>query len=373
MKAITSAICFFILLPLPGFSQFCLPNGIIFSRQSQLDSFPLSYPGCILIEGDLHIEGDDIVNINGLYPIVAIKGNLLITYNQNLDNLEGLHSLRTIEGSLSIIQNSKLKSLNGLTSLESVKQDFLIHDNDGLIDLSGANKFHIAKGDLLISQNDNLVHPVGLKVDSILATLYLDENAIMQDLNGLDSLTYIGGDLLIQNNASLTDLSGIHSLLYVGDHLELVNNAALENIDAFDHSLNTPWELLIIENCPQLSDCAVMSICNHLAADGNSIITSNASGCNSFDEVLVGCTVDLKDPKDETVIFVYPNPTSGSIEIFGIRHSGYSCKLHTIHGQFIRQWNSTVNSIDLKDNPPGIYILTIEWYDHVINKQVIRY
>jgi len=45
-------------------SQGCLPEGITFTTQAQIDSFPINYPGCTEIEGDVGIVGDDIYNLN---------------------------------------------------------------------------------------------------------------------------------------------------------------------------------------------------------------------------------------------------------------------------------------------------------------------
>ncbi|HNQ84024.1 MAG TPA: hypothetical protein PLW31_03190 [Bacteroidales bacterium] len=39
------------------YSQSCLPEGIEFVRQGQVDSFPLIYPGCEVIEGNIYIGG----------------------------------------------------------------------------------------------------------------------------------------------------------------------------------------------------------------------------------------------------------------------------------------------------------------------------
>jgi hypothetical protein len=36
------------------FSQGCLPEGITFTTQAQIDSFQIDYPGCTEIEGDEH-------------------------------------------------------------------------------------------------------------------------------------------------------------------------------------------------------------------------------------------------------------------------------------------------------------------------------
>ena len=46
-------------------SQSCLPDGITFETQAQVDSFQINHPGCFEIEGDVTISGDNITNLNG--------------------------------------------------------------------------------------------------------------------------------------------------------------------------------------------------------------------------------------------------------------------------------------------------------------------
>ena len=52
-------------------AQPCLPEGITFSTQAEIDSFQINYPSCTEIEGDVTIEGWDIANINGLNVLIA--------------------------------------------------------------------------------------------------------------------------------------------------------------------------------------------------------------------------------------------------------------------------------------------------------------
>jgi hypothetical protein len=40
-----------------AFSQGCLPEGITFTTQEQIDNFQANYPGCTEIEGDVNING----------------------------------------------------------------------------------------------------------------------------------------------------------------------------------------------------------------------------------------------------------------------------------------------------------------------------
>jgi hypothetical protein len=52
-------------------AQTCLPNGIIFTRQSQIDNFPIIHPNCTQIGGNVEIEGNDITSPAGLNNIDA--------------------------------------------------------------------------------------------------------------------------------------------------------------------------------------------------------------------------------------------------------------------------------------------------------------
>ena len=43
-------------------AQPCLPNGIEFNTQAQIDSFQINHPNCTEIEGGVSISGNDIVD-----------------------------------------------------------------------------------------------------------------------------------------------------------------------------------------------------------------------------------------------------------------------------------------------------------------------
>jgi hypothetical protein len=96
----------------------CLPDGITFSTQAEIDNFQTNYPGCTEIQGDVTISGSDITNLNGLNVVNYISGNLIIgnaqlaQANPVLNNLEGLESLTAIGGNLVVIHNSVLDSLS---------------------------------------------------------------------------------------------------------------------------------------------------------------------------------------------------------------------------------------------------------------------
>ena len=71
----------------------CLPEGITFTTQEEIDNFQVNYPNCTEIAGHVTINGEDITNLNGLDQVTSIGGSLRINYNSMLTSLEGLDQL----------------------------------------------------------------------------------------------------------------------------------------------------------------------------------------------------------------------------------------------------------------------------------------
>lgn len=65
-------------------AQGCLPEGITFSTQQEINDFQTNYPGCTHILGDVIISNTtsyNIENLSGLNVLQAIDGDFLITEN----------------------------------------------------------------------------------------------------------------------------------------------------------------------------------------------------------------------------------------------------------------------------------------------------
>ncbi len=94
-----SSIILFCLLTNCLSGQTCLPSGITFTTQQQIDDFATDYPGCTEILGEVFIEGDtgtEILNLNGLTQIESIGDNLSIFNNDTLLSLSGLENVNSI-------------------------------------------------------------------------------------------------------------------------------------------------------------------------------------------------------------------------------------------------------------------------------------
>jgi len=390
-----------ILLHTVCFSQSCLPEGIIFSTQAQIDSFQINYPNCTEIEGDVNISNSNITNLNGLNVLTSIYGHLYIeenseltsltgldnlTYiggstkiyrndtlvsiaglnnvsyiggylsiivNKNLTNLTGLVNLASIGGYLSIgwndnltslmglynltsigsdsdlwiTHNNLLTSLNGLEGLTSIGSDLIIRDNACLASLTGLNNLTYIGNAFFIGfydegqGNPSLTNLTGLESLTSVGGLYILDNSALISLIGLDNLTTIEGVLSIGTwfvgNSSLLSLTGLESLIYIGDAIDIGCNDSLSSLTGLDNvEANTLSGLHIYEN-PSLSNCAVQSICDYLAAPNGTVeIHDNAIGCNSEEEVDSACVyLSNGNAYDLSSFLIYPNPASTQINI----------------------------------------------------------
>ena len=99
-------------------AQGCLPEGINFTTQAQVDNFQFNYPGCTEIEGDVNFQSDySVSNLNGLSVLTSIGGDLTVHFNWSLSSLAGLENLASVGGDLVISKNDSLTSLTGLEHL----------------------------------------------------------------------------------------------------------------------------------------------------------------------------------------------------------------------------------------------------------------
>jgi hypothetical protein len=221
-----------------SFSQGCLPEGITFNYQSQIDSFQIIYPGCTEIEGNVYITtySDEITNLNGLSVLTSIGGDFLIEYNSALTSLAGLENLDSIGGNLSIRSNYTLTSLAGLESLTSIGGGLDIYNIAALTSLTGLENVTYIGDYLHIAFNDSLSSLTGLEgLTSLPGYLSLRRNSNLTSLKGLDNLVSIGGYLKIYKNYILPNLTGLDSLTSIGGDLDIISNDALTSLTGLDN------------------------------------------------------------------------------------------------------------------------------------------
>lgn len=327
------------------------PNapGVTLSSQSAVNSFSVTYPGCdtLPVGSDLIITGNDIVNLAGLNEIKVINSAVEIRSNPNLLNLSGF-SPTYASSDFIIRDNAKLQNINALSSLDTVLGEFTIRTNP-----------------------------------------------LLTDISGLSSLKYVGLAVIVRDNASLTNLNGLNNLRFVGEVLELVENPALTDVSALsniDSIMGGPEGALVIDandvlaglqglgnsntkilgdliitGNPQLSLCAVISVCNYLLnppAGAATTISLNKLGCNTIPEVQSQCaTVSLHEKEGQLNILTYPNPASDFIHVEN--KTGYVQQLSIVNqfGQIVLTdlvKNNDAHVINISNINSGLYYIIVK-------------
>jgi hypothetical protein len=229
-------------------AQSCLPQGITFTTQSQIDNFPINYPNCTQIQGDVTINGTNITNLNGLSVLTSIGGFLIIGGNDGLSSLTGLDSLTSIGDYLYINYNPILTTLTGLNGLTSIGSKLEISSNESLTNLSGLNLLTSVGAYITIEENKNLINFSGLDaLTSVGSFIFINGNENLTSLLGLTDLTSIGS-LRIEYNNALTSLSGMNSLTSIGSALRIRYNNALTSLSGLDNWTSIGGYLQISSN-----------------------------------------------------------------------------------------------------------------------------
>ena len=114
-----------------SFAQLFLPQGIKFTTQAQIDSFPDNHPNCSEIQGLVYIIGSNIANLTGLSFIFSVGADLYIRNAPALTNLSGLDNLILVGNEVSIGGNAARNSLMGLDNIDANSiMDLTLVDND---------------------------------------------------------------------------------------------------------------------------------------------------------------------------------------------------------------------------------------------------
>jgi len=117
-------------------------------------------------------------------------------------------------------------------------------------------------------------------------------NEALSSLTGLNSLTSIGGSIVMKGNDTLSSLTGLDNITSIGGSIEIKDNNSLTSITGLDNV--SSFENLIIHDNPSLYHCDTESICNYLANPTGAVnIYNNAVGCYNPPEVADACGIVL--------------------------------------------------------------------------------
>jgi len=249
------------------FSQPCLPDGITFTSQAQIDSFQINYPGCTMIEGDVAVYGSDIYSFNGLNSVTSIGGIFEVQLNGQF-SFAGLDNLDSIYGGFILAYCENIENLNGLNNLLFVGGELDITGNYNLTSLEGLSNLHSINGYRFI----------------------LDNNDRLKSLAGLENLTTIEGRLIISGNDSLTDLTALQNLTNIKNNFAIEWNPMLSDLSGLENINLDSVYYFRISNNQNLTQCEISNICSYLSnPPGYVIIFRNGDGCNNPPQIADYC------------------------------------------------------------------------------------
>ena len=335
---------------------------------------------------------DGLSGLTEMFFLDNDNSSLLISYNPSLTSISALNNLTTIGGmTIDISSNASLSSLSGLDNInpESIEGLWLLSSqqlstcnvpsiceylsNGGMADISGnavgCNSvtevqnfcegfqgcpqgnvvlttqeevdFFVAEyptcttilGNLTIgteSRTSDISNLDGLENITNVTGFVKILNTSLINLEGLNALAAIGGDLIISGNVELQNIQSLSALTEIGfSQIIIKNNDSLTSLLGLNNINPNSISNLILQSSQNLSTCNVESICTYISTFGSLYtILGNAEGCNSFEELLDACQDILPECPAENVIFTsqadlnhfaiqYPNCTqiSGMLKI----------------------------------------------------------
>lgn len=270
-------------------------------------------------------QNNKLESLSGLDSLTSIGAYLQITQNPALQNLQGLGKLSSIEGELRIKENTSLKTLHGLGPVREMDH-VLISENDSLQSLEGLDSLTLVTRSLAISENPLLPNLKGLEqLSEVEEGLGITENQLLEEVDALTRLQKIGDILIIANNPVLKHLNGLESLSGIGEDrfandvqsLQITNNASLEQIIGMSSLTYLRADIDISFN-PLLTLCDVPAICEYVKSEyrnwndpwHDGVIRNNGGTCANIDSLYKACGGTFDDPDPD----LDPNPNPGGIE-----------------------------------------------------------
>lgn len=354
-------------------AQNCLPNGIQFTTQGQIDSFPVHYPGCKAIEGWVEVNGPAIDNLEGLIGLTGLNAGLGIYSATNLSSLGGLDNVQTL-GDLQI-HSSGLSDLSSLQQVKALQSLRIGNDwengNPSLLSLHGLH--HVTAISELRIVKTSLTNLEGLEHLAYCGGIDILSNSELSSLKGLEKLDSIYYHLLVRFNPKLTSLDGLQNLRVVGGDLGIWWNPLLTSLDSMKNLVSVGQvneaEGMNINNNALLSTCSIEGVCTHVQQKPNSSnISGNAPGCASVAEVDSICASKVSgifEASNSLPITIHPNPNPGVffVELPEPAPFRMSFRIIGITGQvFLEQAIQTglkTQTIQAEGLPSGLYFLQV--------------
>jgi photosystem II stability/assembly factor-like uncharacterized protein len=255
------------------------------------------------------------------------------------------------------------------SSCTEIEGYLYIHGND-ITNLNGLNQITSISGDLIIgwssgAGNPSLTEISGLEnLTSIGGNFYIWSNQALQSLSGLSSLASVGANLHIGGNSLLNNINSLSNLTSIGGDLNITWNPNLTSLAGLENIESGSIENLGIYFNESLTYCDVWSICSYFISPNGTIeIHDNASGCDSQEEVELHCQTLVEEIKAGKGIEIIPNPSNDLITISSSAITGNTIlSIFNVSGQKVieRQLTDNETQIDISALQRGVYFVRVQ-------------
>jgi hypothetical protein len=248
--------------------------------------------GVTRITGDLIVSDTSLSNVNGLESLVCVDGNVYVGNNMSWSStcwLDGLCNLRRIGGTLTVEFNETAAHVPlpgiGLYALEEAEGGVVISANyiTSLVGLG--NLARIGGIGLVLDFNGMLDNPEGL---TSLTTIDGDLRLVgseLRNLDGLSSLTELTGSIRMEGTSLLNDLNGLSGLTEVGG-IRIVGDSSNMQTSLYGlHNIHTVHGIVELYWLESLEDLQGLSGLTTVEGDAVADDTFSIHMCNSLKDL----------------------------------------------------------------------------------------
>ncbi len=362
-------------------------------------------------------DNDALTSLTGLGALTSIGEGLDVDNHAALTSLTGLDALSSIGGLVQIRYNSALTGITGLNALTSIGGGLNISNNGALTAITGLNALTTTGGHIEILANSALSSLTGLNaLNSIGGDLKIEQNDALTDLTGLDNIDHTTITELRIENSTMLSLCEVQSIC---DYLAIPSNPATISGNATGCATRSEVEAACLALPIELVSFTGKSIENRVILSWQSATEQNndyfqigngQDGRNFKDIGTVKSSGNSTDMKSYTFIHpnpfmgvnyyrlkqvdfdrkyeysktisiniesdeisIFPNPTTGIIEVQGKNSDEGIVRLTDNVGRLIKtQKLSDYKQIDIGNLPNGMYFIYILTESRSTVKRVIK-
>lgn len=247
---------------------------------------------------------------------VNITHTFLVTLSDAFQNIDFEAKKMTPplwEGDYFVLEPTDLRNLSEYTIVSGC----LHIECATLAELDDLEGLTAIGGDLNILGNKGLTNLEGLKnLTSIGERLYLFDNDFLLNLDALSNLTSIGTRLYLMENDSLTNIDGLNNVAFIGGGIDIYYNDSLVQVDGLNSVTSIAWNVTFYQNESLVSIGGLNNVASigwELSISENSSLTSISGfqNLNSIDRFMV----------------VRSNPLLTSLGLKSLNFVGYDFKI----------------------------------------------